>query len=181
MSYSLILGGARSGKSRYAEARAATLSRQTGWPVIYLATATVTDAEMAHRIAQHQAERPGSWTTIEEDMDVGDWLHQHVEPAIVLLDCVSLLLNNWMFAHSDQNDDTWAYRPTQFYEALLAFPYPVVVVSNEVGQGIVPDNALARQYRDALGRFNQQLASTADLVIFMIAGLPVDLRKVAPS
>lgn len=180
MSYSLILGGARSGKSHYAEAQATKISNQTGWPVIYLATATITDPEMAHRISQHQAERPQTWTTIEEPSEVATWLNETYEPTVVLLDCLSLLLNNWMFANPDDSQ-VWAQRQEQFYQALLRFPYPTIVVSNEVGQGIVPDNALARQYRDALGRFNQKLAATADPVILMVAGLPIDVRKVSPS
>lgn len=180
MSYSLILGGARSGKSRYAEEQATKLSNRTGWPVIYLATATVTDPEMAHRIAQHQSERPQSWTTVEEPLEVTSWLSQTHKPLIVLLDCLSLLLNNWMFVDPDDSH-RWVLRQNQFYEALVQFPYPIIVVSNEVGQGIVPDNPLARQYRDALGRFNQILAATADPAILMVAGLPIDLRKVGPS
>lgn len=178
MSYSLILGGAKSGKSRYAEQRATELSIQTGWPVTYLATATVTDPEMAERIAAHRVGRPASWNTIEEALNIADWLTESHDPTVVLLDCLSLLLNNWMFS---EPEDRWLPRQDQLYEALLTFPYPVIVVSNEVGQGIVPDHRIARQYRDQLGRFNQKLATTADPAIFMIAGLPVDLRKMAPA
>ncbi len=178
MSYSLIIGGAKSGKSRYAEERAYELSMQTGWPVTYLATATVTDPEMANRIAQHRERRPSSWVTIEEALNIRDWLKEPHDPTVVLLDCLSLLLNNWMFSEPEK---LWLTRQNQFYDALVAFPYPIIVVSNEVGQGIVPDNRVARQYRDQLGRFNQQLAATADPAIFMVAGLPVDLRKMGPA
>lgn len=178
MSYCLILGGAKSGKSRYAEARATELSIQTGWPVTYLATATVTDPEMAERIAQHRLGRPSSWITVEEAVNIAQWMAEPHNPTVVLLDCLSLLLNNWMFS---EPEDGWLLRQDQFYEALVTFPYPIIVVSNEVGHGIVPDNRIARQYRDQLGLFNQRVAAQAHPAVFMMAGLPVDLRKMAPS
>ncbi|NMP23889.1 bifunctional adenosylcobinamide kinase/adenosylcobinamide-phosphate guanylyltransferase [Sulfobacillus sp. DSM 109850] len=177
--YSFILGGARSGKSRYAEERASLLAEQTSWPVVYLATGTVTDSEMQIRIAAHQHNRPAHWTTIEEPVDVAQWLDQRQAPAVVLLDCLSLLLNNWMYA--GLTDEAIAHRSDALGRALEAFRYGLVVVSNEVGQGIVPEYALARRYRDALGRLNQQVARTAEHVIWMVAGRPVDVRKLGPE
>lgn len=179
MGYAFILGGARSGKSRYAEERASLLAQKTAWPVVYLATGTVTDSEMQIRIAAHQHNRPAHWTTIEESMDVAQWLEQRQAPAIVLLDCLSLLLNNWMYA--GLTDEAIIHRSDALGRALEDFRYGLVVVSNEVGQGIVPESPLARRYRDALGRLNQRVARTAEQVIWMVAGLPVDVRKLGPE
>ena len=177
--YSFILGGARSGKSRYAEERASLLAEQTSWPVVYLATGTITDSEMQVRITAHQHNRPAHWTTIEEPMEVAQWLDQRQAPAVVLLDCLSLLLNNWMFA--GLTDEAIAHRSEALGRALETFRYGLVVVSNEVGQGIVPEYPSARRYRDALGRLNQQVARTAEHVMWMVAGLPVDVRKLGPQ
>ncbi len=177
--YSFILGGARSGKSRYAEGQASRLAEQMTWPVIYLATGTVTDEEMKDRIEIHQRNRPVHWTTVEEPMEVARWLDQRQAPAVVLLDCLSLLLNNWMYA--GLADDAVAYRIGELGQAFEAFRYGLVVVSNEVGQGIVPESSLARRYRDTLGRLNQHVAQTADRVIWLVAGLPVDVRKLEPE
>ncbi len=179
MGYLLILGGARSGKSRYAEDRASRIAEQTSWPVVYLATGTVTDQEMQDRIAIHQHNRPAHWTTVEEPLDVARWLDERQAPAVVLVDCLSLLLNNWM--HAGLTDEALEHRSHGLCRAFEAFRYGLVVVSNEVGQGIVPEYLLARRYRDALGRLNQQTARTAEHVIWMVAGLPVDVRKLRPE
>ncbi|NMP23692.1 bifunctional adenosylcobinamide kinase/adenosylcobinamide-phosphate guanylyltransferase [Sulfobacillus sp. DSM 109850] len=177
--YSFILGGARSGKSRYAEERVALLAGRTSEPVVYLATGIVTDQEMRDRIAIHQQNRPSHWLTVEEPMDVARWLDERQEPAIVLLDCLSLLLNNWIYA--GLTDAAIEHRIGGLCRSLEAFRYDLVVVSNEVGQGIVPEYPLARRYRDALGRLNQQVARAAEHVIWMVAGLPLDVRKLGPE
>lgn len=179
MGYSFILGGARSGKSRYAEERASMLAARAGWPVVYVATATATDHEMQQRIAVHQQNRPRGWFTVEEPLNVVHWLREGHAPAVVVLDCLSLLVNNWMYAGWD--DGVIGQRGQELSEALEDYPYGLVVVSNEVGQGIVPEYPLARRYRDALGRLNQRVAGTAELVVWMVAGLPVDVRKCAPE
>jgi adenosylcobinamide kinase/adenosylcobinamide-phosphate guanylyltransferase len=177
--YWFILGGARSGKSRYAEEQAAWLAEHTSWPVVYLATGIVTDTEMQVRIASHQQRRPSHWTTIEEPTDVANWLDHRQEPAVVLLDCLSLLLNNWMYA--GLTDEAIAHHSDGLGRALETFPYGLVVVSNEVGQGIVPESALARRYRDALGCLNQRVARAAEHIVWMVAGCPVDVRKLGPQ
>ncbi|PSR21545.1 MAG: bifunctional adenosylcobinamide kinase/adenosylcobinamide-phosphate guanylyltransferase [Sulfobacillus acidophilus] len=177
--YVFILGGSRSGKSRYAEERACELAQRTAWPVVYLATGTVTDAEMQARILGHQRRRPAHWTTVEEPMEVAHWLDRCQAPTVVLLDCLSFLLNNWMFA--GLNDQVIAQRMAALARSLQTFQYGLVVVSNEVGQGIVPESSLARRYRDALGSLNQKVAQMADHVIWMVAGLPVDIRKLGPQ
>jgi len=180
MGYLLILGGARSGKSRWAEERAQAIAQTTALPVVYLATGLSTDPEMAERIQRHQASRPAEWTTVEEPVAVAQWLGSLRTPSIVLLDCLSFLLNNWMFTHPD--DPAWIARQiTDLARAFGAFPHPLLVVSNEVGQGIVPEHALARWYRDELGRLNQLAARDAETVIWMVAGLPVDVKRMAPK
>ncbi len=177
--HTLILGGARSGKSRFAEETALQLSRETSQPVVYIATATVTDSEMKNRIEAHQTRRPVEWTTVEESMDVVQELEQRREPAIVVLDCLSLLLNNWMFAGLE--DSVLAARIEALGRTFESFRHPLLVVSNEVGQGIVPENSLARRYRDQLGTMNQRVARTAEHVVWMVAGIPVELQKRAPN
>lgn len=180
MGYLLILGGAKSGKSRWAEARAGAIAQEAGLPVVYLATGVATDPEMAQRIQRHQATRPATWTTVEEPVAVAEWLRACDTPRIVLLDCLSFLLNNWMFTHPDE--PAWIRQQAEdLADAFHAFPHPLLVVSNEVGQGIVPEHALARWYRDELGHLNQLAAESADTVIWMVAGLPVDVRRLAPQ
>lgn len=177
--HTLILGGARSGKSRFAEESALQLSRETSRPVVYIATATATDHEMKSRIEAHQHRRPVDWTTVEESMDVVSQLEQRCDPVIIVLDCLSLLLNNWMFA--GEEDTVLAHRIEALGRAFESFRHPLLVVSNEVGQGIVPDNSLARRYRDQLGTMNQRIARTAEHVVWMVAGIPVDVQKLAPK
>ena len=178
MGYTFILGGARSGKSRYGEEQALAMAKATSWPVTYLATGVVTDEEMQERIALHRQSRPSEWRTVEEPLRVARWLNEQSAPRVVLLDCLTLLLSNWFFDNAD--DAEISQRGDEFCQALSDFKYGLFVVSNEVGQGIVPNNGLARRYRDAMGRLNQQVARGAEKVIWMVAGLPVDVRKLAP-
>ena len=167
-SFALITGGARSGKSAYAE----RLAAESGAPVLYVATAEAGDEEMRARIEAHQAARPASWQTIEEPQAVSIRLKAHYRPGmLVLLDCITLLVSNLLLAG----------RPVQpEIEALVAWQQSagstLIAVTNEVGLGIVPDNELARRYRDALGLTNQTLASAATHVILMVAGLPVTIK-----
>lgn len=180
MGYSLILGGARSGKSHFAEERALAISEATSCPVVYVATGIVTDNEMAHRIALHRHDRPNHWKTVEEPVEVAAWLNQQETPSVVVLDCLSMLLNNWMFARPT-DETVIATRSLELCVALSAYQHPLIIVSNEVGQGIVPEHRLAREYRDALGRLNQRVARDAADVIWMLAGLPIDVRRLAPQ
>jgi adenosylcobinamide kinase/adenosylcobinamide-phosphate guanylyltransferase len=164
----LITGGARSGKSAYAE----RLAAESGAPVLYVATAEAGDEDMRRRIEAHRAARPVGWQTIEEPQAVSVRLKAHYQPGmVVLLDCVTLLVSNMLLAG----------RPVEpEIEALVAWQQAagstLIAVTNEVGLGIVPDNELARRYRDALGLTNQTLGSAATTVVLMVAGLPVTLK-----
>jgi adenosylcobinamide kinase/adenosylcobinamide-phosphate guanylyltransferase len=164
----LVLGGARSGKSAYAEA----LVLAAADAALYLATATAGDGEMHERIAQHRARRGDSWATIEEPLDLCGLLAGHARPdRPILVDCLTLWLSNLMHDGADIAAET--ARLTALMRKLAG---PVVFVSNEVGLGIVPDNALAREFRDHAGRLNQAVAAAADAVVFMAAGLPLTMK-----
>jgi adenosylcobinamide kinase/adenosylcobinamide-phosphate guanylyltransferase len=163
----LITGGARSGKSRRAEARARAFP---GRPV-YVATAEALDAEMAERIAGHRARRGGDWIEREVPLDLVRTLIDTDGGGARLVDCLTLWLSNLMHAQRD-----WSREVTLLAEALPRQRSPIVMVSNEVGLGIVPDNALARAFRDAAGIMNQTIAGVADEVEFVVAGLPMKLK-----
>lgn len=165
----LVLGGARSGKSRHAEALVAT--RPPPW--IYIATAVASDAEMAERIRRHQARRDNRWQTMEEPLDLVGALGRAAAPeATVLVDCLTLWLSNLMLAERDI-----AAESTALAEAIGALAGPAVFVSNEVGQGGVPSNPLARQFQDHAGRLHQVVAAVCDQVLFMVAGLPLPVKQ----
>ncbi|MDR6951614.1 adenosylcobinamide kinase/adenosylcobinamide-phosphate guanylyltransferase [Ancylobacter sp. 3268] len=167
MPFTLVLGGARSGKSSHAEA----LVQRAPAPWYYVATAQAYDAEMEERIAQHRARRGEGWVTLDAPHDLAGALGALPSGAPVLIDCLTLWLSNRMLAAADADLDS------AILEAeLLAHDGPVVAVSNEVGLGIVPDNALARRFRDAQGRLNQRLAALADEVVLVVAGIPVKVK-----
>ena len=163
----LITGGARSGKSRHAEAHARALP---GRPV-YIATAEALDGEMAERIAAHRARRGNGWTEREVPLDLVQALIETDGGGARLVDCLTLWLSNLLHSKRD-----WSQGVVQLAQALPRQRSPVVLVTNEVGSGIVPDNALARAYRDAAGHMNQTIAGVADEVEFVIAGLPMKLK-----
>jgi adenosylcobinamide kinase / adenosylcobinamide-phosphate guanylyltransferase len=163
----IVTGGAKSGKSRFAEG----LVMASGRPRTYIATAQVWDAEMQAKVETHRIDRGGDWHTIEAPCDVAAALNQVPADAVVLLDCATMWLTNIMLAEGDLAAETSA-----LLAALAACPAPVVVVTNELGWSIVPDNALARRFRDAQGRLNQQLAAQAGLVVAVISGLPLVLK-----
>ncbi len=167
--FSLIVGGARSGKSRLAERLAAA----SGLPRSYIATAEVWDDEMRARIDRHISDRGDDWTTFETPRDVAGALAR--ADGVVLIDCATLWLTNVMLGGGDVQAET-----ATLIAAIAAHPGPVIVVSNEVGWGIVPDNALAREFRDEQGRLNQRLAEVADLVCGVMAGLPMVLKGQLP-
>lgn len=178
---SLILGGARSGKSTYAE----RLASERGTKILYVATAQAWDEEMAERIANHRSQRPVTWQTVESSTAVGDaiasTLQQQPQTDLILLDCLTLLASNVLIRLPDDATEATATNALMVeIDALLA-AYRTsnaqwIIVSNEVGLGIVPPYPLGRLYRDALGRANQRLAATADEVIFMVAGLPMMVK-----
>jgi adenosylcobinamide kinase/adenosylcobinamide-phosphate guanylyltransferase len=169
---SLVVGGARSGKSRLAE----RLVIGSGRPRRYIATAQAWDDEMRDRIARHRADRGADWTTVEAPLDLAAALAAAGPAEAVLVDCATLWLSNHLLADHDLDAQGAA-----LLAALATCPAPVTVVSNEVGWGIVPDNALARAFRDAQGRLNQQIAAQADLVIGVMAGLPMILKGKLPE
>jgi adenosylcobinamide kinase/adenosylcobinamide-phosphate guanylyltransferase len=174
----LILGGARSGKSSYAETRA----RESGLPVIFLATAQAGDDEMADRIAVHQAGRPAEWTTLEAPIHAGRVLLDcNQTGGMVLLDCLTLLTSNILLSLAEPLTQAAADEAVgrEIDELLAAYDTRQeswLMISNEVGLGLVPPYPLGRLYRDALGRVNQQLAAAADEVVFLAAGLPLWLK-----
>lgn len=159
----LVLGGARSGKSSLAE----RLVRGMGGRPTYIATATAGDEEMRARIAQHREQRGEGWHTVEEPLALADAIRATNGP--VLVDCLTLWLSNLMFAERDVAVET-----AGLLDALAAGP--VVLVSNEVGMGLVPDTPLGRRFRDAQGRLNQAVAAAVPRVLFVAAGLPIVLK-----
>ena len=204
--FTLVTGGARSGKSHFAELLAAQPKR----PVIYIATAQIWDEEMALRVKRHQQQRPSTWRLIEEPHNIRDTLLQlKDEDAVILLDCVTLWLTNLLLAgHAEQarraeqntpsgpseedfplnlqNDNNHIY--TQVEPQILTtvqevarlaheIKPAVIFVTNEVGQGIVPENPLSRAYRDLAGRSNQILAHSADHVYMVVAGFPLEIKQ----
>ena len=169
----LVLGGARSGKSTHAEKLVTgSLFGATPRPAVYVATAQAGDVEMATRIMSHRARRGGGWTTIEEPLKLAEALESavaHTQP--VLVDCLTLWLSNLMHAEADLDEAT-----DDLLRTLDGYGAPVVFVSNEVGLGIVPDTPLGRAFRDAQGRLNMRVAARADRVILMAAGLPLVMK-----
>lgn len=164
-SLTLVLGGARSGKSRHAEA----LMTRMPPPWAYIATAEPLDDDMRARIAEHRARRGEGWSTIEAPLDLAGALTHCREPALV--DCLTLWLSNLMLGAHDI-----ALAIAGLEAALAARAAATVLVANEVGLGIVPDNALARRFRDEAGRLNQRMAARADHVVFMVAGVALAVK-----
>ena len=164
----LVLGGARSGKTRYAQ----RLAESSGLETVLIATAEANDAEMAARIAAHMAERGPAWRVVEEPRGLFAALMREAAPGrCLVVDCATLWLANIMLAGSHLD------APVQALAACLpGLAGPVIIVSNEVGCGIVPDNAMARDFRDAQGRLNQALAAACDTVVLVNAGLPLRLK-----
>lgn len=164
----LILGGARSGKSRYAE----RLIESEPAPWIYLATAEARDSEMERRIAEHRARRDRRWQTIEAPHDLAGALSALPSRSAVLVDCLTLWLSNRLLADADIDREIEGLE-----RALASHDGAVAVVSNDVGSGIVPDNALARRFRDLQGVLNQRIAAKASRVVLMVAGLPLAVKE----
>ena len=168
MSIICFLGGARSGKSALAETRALAEAERTKKPLIYLATAVVDDddAEMLARIERHKTARAAEFQTIEEPLYLAQAIKPHAD-AVILLDSVGIWLGNMMMGELDWRDEL---------EALLAFPATLILVSDDVSGGIIPDNALARRFRDEMGLINQHIAATANEVIYVTAGIATHIK-----
>lgn len=170
----LVTGGARSGKSAYAEARAlacAAGAREGGARAVYIATAEAHDAEMAERIRAHQARRGAEWRTVAAPLDLARALRESDGGPPRLVDCLTLWLSNLLLAGQDS-----AAAGRALAAALAAQSAPVVLVTNEVGAGIVPENALARRFRDEAGRLNQEIAALCDEVVLVVAGQPLKVK-----
>jgi adenosylcobinamide kinase/adenosylcobinamide-phosphate guanylyltransferase len=181
MTSTLIFGGARCGKSAYAE----RLATESGKQVVYIATAAAGDSEMAQRIALHRHQRPAAWLTVEEPLALADaLLAWSGSGRLILVDCLTLWLSNVMFSDGSGHPDVGVIElPAQFHaqraqllQALAQFAGDVILVSNEVGMGIVPFGAVARSFADEAGRLNQAVAAVCDRVVFVAAGLPLHLK-----
>ncbi|XBS68159.1 bifunctional adenosylcobinamide kinase/adenosylcobinamide-phosphate guanylyltransferase [Acerihabitans sp. KWT182] len=188
----LITGGARSGKSRLAE----SLARQQGGPVLYIATSSVTDEEMARRVEQHRRERPAHWLTWEGHRNLHQTIRDHDgQVEAVLLECVTTLITNLLFDQAVFDEAGEIVTKTLDFDGieqhilsqialLLAacaeVKCRVILVTNEVGMGIVPENRLARHFRDIAGRVNQRLAAAAEDVYLVVAGIPVHIKGINP-
>ncbi|MDI6814717.1 MAG: bifunctional adenosylcobinamide kinase/adenosylcobinamide-phosphate guanylyltransferase [Dehalococcoidales bacterium] len=179
----LITGGARSGKSRFAQ----ELALRLGEPVLFVATAVAGDEEMQHRIEEHQQARPAAWSTLEVTTNLASQIFQKIGGAqVVIVDCITLLINNIFSQYSDQTgepiDDSLIEQKvtseiSQLLECINRFDASFIIVTNEVGLGLVPANRLGRLYRDLLGRANQLLAQHADEIYLMVAGLPLPIKS----
>ncbi len=170
----LILGGARSGKSRYAE----QLAKDSGKVVIYLATAKVKDDEIAKRVARHQQDRPSDWQTVEEAIYLADKLQQWASSErIILVDCLTMWLMNLLSDDSDAGNNQLKTEQQKLLKVLSQLQGEVILVSNEVGMGIIPLGELTRKYVDEAGRLHQAIASIAERVTLITAGLPLSLKK----
>lgn len=170
--FTLLIGGARSGKSSFAEA----LVMATHRPRRYIATAQARDDEMRARIAQHRNQRGDGWITVDAPLDLVGALADAKAAEVVLVDCATLWLSNHLLAEADLDAEA-----AKLLAAIAVCAAPIVVVSNEVGWSIVPDNTLARVFRDAQGRLNQQMAAQAGLVVAVMAGLPMVLKGTWPG
>lgn len=168
----LVLGGARSGKSALAQRRA----EHSGLAVTYIATAQVLDEEMAARIARHHHHRPASWKLVETPLALAWSLQDNAAPTrCLLVDCLTLWLSNLL----TEGDEYLAQQKQALLEILPTLPGHIILVSNEVGQGIVPDNPLARRFRDEAGMLHQQLAELCRRVTLTVAGLPLELKDIS--
>jgi adenosylcobinamide kinase/adenosylcobinamide-phosphate guanylyltransferase len=172
---SLVIGGARSGKSRFAQSLGATAER-----VVYIATARAEDAEMAARIAQHRQTRPAHWTTIEEPLEIGSAIERHSAACdFLLLDCLTLWLSNFCWEHREIGDA--GIQDAAFREvarvAAASSASNVVLVTNEVGCGLVPESPVGRSFRDLQGWVNQEVAGSADWVHHVVAGIPIAIKR----
>lgn len=166
----LVIGGARSGKSRYAQARIEAVPGR----LTFIATADALDAEMAERIARHRADRGPRWTTFDAPLELCSAIEQASESAdAILVDCLTLWLSNLIWAGRDVDQATAALS-----DAVRSCRAPLALVANEVGMGIVPVNALARRFRDCAGVLNQRIAAVAGEVILVAAGLPLTLKPI---
>jgi adenosylcobinamide kinase/adenosylcobinamide-phosphate guanylyltransferase len=174
----LLLGGARGGKSGYALKLAQDREGASGDEVCFIATAQGLDEDMAARISRHRAERPSNWRTIEEPCQIDEALKQANGARIVVVDCLTMFVSNWLMRHEDEHEcEQFVRRITRNFLALArGRQQTIICISNEVGLGVVPDTRQGRVFRDLLGRVNQDFAAAADEVYLLFAGLPLQLK-----
>lgn len=168
----LILGGARSGKSTYAQRLAEDMAERRGGRLVMIATAEALDDEMAERIARHRSERGPAWRTIEAPVALATAIDTLTQADVAVVDCLTLWLSNLMCRDTDVEPAV-----SSLLDSVRRSPAAIILVSNEVGYGIVPDNALARRFRDEAGRFNQRCATLADDVSLIVAGLRLAVKS----
>lgn len=174
----LILGGARSGKSRYAQQRATLLASHMDCQVVYIATAQKTDSEMISRIERHQQDRSASWQVEEVPLALCEWLQQaeQLPEQVILVDCLTLWLNNQLYHFPEQDFEALF---EQLMRQLVASKHHILLVANEVGLGVIPMGEVSRRFVDLAGWLNQAMAESSDSVTFIAAGLPLSLKGAA--
>ena len=174
----LLLGGARAGKSAHALRLAADCEDVCRAEVCFIATAQALDDDMTARIARHRAERPAHWRTIEEAYQIDEALQEAGDASIVIVDCLTLFVSNWLLRHEDEREcEQLVGRITrEFLERARLRHQTIICVTNEVGLGIVPETRLGRAFRDLLGHVNQDFAAAADEVYLLVAGLPLQVK-----
>lgn len=174
----LLLGGARAGKSAYALRLAEEHERSAAREVWFVATAQAFDEDMSARIRRHRSERPARWHTIEEPYQIDEALRQAREAAVVIVDCLTLFVSNWLLRQEDEQECEAILRQITFDFLRIAQSrrQTIICVSNEVGLGVVPETRLGRVFRDLLGRVNQDFAQAADEVYLLVAGLSLQLK-----
>lgn len=170
----LILGGARSGKSRYAQ----LCAHDSGKEIIFIATARAQDEEMRARISRHRRDRPESWKTVEEPLALASSVQQYSSTErCLLIDCLTLWLSNTLFDEQGKVQEAqYRYQRQAFLDVLPSLPGPAYFVSNEVGMGVIPENALARRFVDEAGRLHQDLGRICQRVTWVVAGLPITVK-----
>ena len=177
----LILGGARAGKSAQAVELAKQCERASGKGVSLVATAQALDKDMSVRIARHRSERPSHWRTIEEPYQLDEALRRTDEADVVIVDCLTLFVSNWLLKEADEQRCERSVRQItrDFLRVAQLRQQTIICVSNEVGLGVVPETRLGRIFRDVLGRVNQDFSATVDEVYLLVAGLKWQLKPVA--
>ena len=169
-----VIGGCRSGKSSHAMRLSETIASEER---VYVATCVPYDDEMKDRVVKHQEERDGTWRTVEAPMDLpGTIRKESCRSNVMLIDCLTLWVTNMLM--NDYEDSKIEREVTALISEIKKAECPVILVSNEVGAGIVPENKLARKFRDIAGFTNQKIAASADSVVWMVAGIPVDIKSV---
>jgi adenosyl cobinamide kinase/adenosyl cobinamide phosphate guanylyltransferase len=179
----LFLGGARAGKSTRAVRLAEERERSSGSEVCFIATAQALDEDMSARIGRHQTERPAHWRTIEEPYQLDEALRLTGEARVVIVDCLTLFVSNWLLRYEDENQCERVVRQItfDFLEMAQSRRQTIICVSNEVGLGVVPETRLGRIFRDLLGRVNQDFSQAVDEVYLLVAGLSLQLKPNCPK